>query len=72
MEIVSERDWVAARIAAAKAGGAPVAEAAIERIEGLLRKEFAETAVSKADLSVLAKELLAKIIATTPARGGDR
>ena len=63
---MTEADWISARIAAAEAGGAPVAKAAVEQIETLLRDEFSAATATRSDLSEHAKALLKAVTTVAP------
>jgi hypothetical protein len=66
MELMSNGDWVAQRIASAKADRPLVTQAVLARIEELLRGQLSEGEVSRRDLTTIAKDLLAKMASVPP------
>ena len=63
---MSDGDWIAQRVAAAKPDHALVTQAALTLIEELLKGQLSEGEVSKGDLTTVATDLLAKMASVPP------
>jgi hypothetical protein len=66
MEVMSDGDWIAQRIAKAKAHRPLVTQAVLAQVEKLLRGQLSEREVSKGDLTAIANDLLAKMAPVPP------